>query len=151
MLPGTKCEHTICHALVGPLRIPQKECRDTLHRTYVFTFGGIYGLRSAFWCVQGVKCRRSIFMTGWAQFGSHKKRTGTRYAKLVFLHLVGSTGHVVCSVASGAQNIDALFLMLGWAQFGSHEMRAGTRYTEFVFLHHVASTGHVVRSGASGA
>jgi hypothetical protein len=42
--------------------------------------------------------------------------TGTRYVELVFLHPVGSAGHVVHSCASEQQNIDALFFMLGWAQ-----------------------------------
>jgi hypothetical protein len=42
-----------------------------------------------------------------------KKRTETRYAELVFLHLVGCTCHVVCSISSRVQNVDALFIMLG--------------------------------------
>jgi hypothetical protein len=42
-----------------------------------------------------------------------KKRGETRYAELVFLHLVGSAGHVVHSCASGASNIEALFFMVG--------------------------------------
>jgi hypothetical protein len=42
-----------------------------------------------------------------------KRRTGTRYTKIVFLHLVGSAGHVVHAGVSGGLNIDALFFMLG--------------------------------------
>jgi hypothetical protein len=39
-------------------------------------------------------------MLGWDHCGLHKKVTGTRYAKLVFLHLVGYAGHIVDSGAS---------------------------------------------------
>jgi hypothetical protein len=41
-----------------------------------------------------------FFMPAWAQNKSHKKRTRTRYAELVFLHSVGFTCHVVHSGAS---------------------------------------------------
>jgi hypothetical protein len=33
-------------------------------------------------------------MLGSAQCGFHKKRAGTRYAELVFLHLVRYAGHI---------------------------------------------------------
>jgi hypothetical protein len=49
-------------------------------------------------------------MIGWDQYGFDKKRDGTHYAKLLFLLPMGSVGHVVHSVATGAQNIDPLFL-----------------------------------------
>jgi hypothetical protein len=39
--------------------------------------------------------------------GFDKKRTGTRYAKLVFLHLVGYAGHVMYSGPFGARNVGA--------------------------------------------
>jgi hypothetical protein len=42
-----------------------------------------------------------FFIIRWAWCGFHKKCTGTRYSKVVFLHSVGSTGHVVHSGASG--------------------------------------------------
>jgi hypothetical protein len=43
-----------------------------------------------------------FFMLWWVWGGYHKKRVGTHYVKLMFLHRVGSTVHVVHSGASGA-------------------------------------------------
>jgi hypothetical protein len=54
-----------------------------------------------------------FFMIGRAQCGFHKKQTRTRNVELLFLNLVGSTGHVAHSVASVARNVDALFFMSG--------------------------------------
>jgi hypothetical protein len=42
-----------------------------------------------------------FFIIGWAWCGFHKKRVGRRYSKLVFLHPVGSIGHVAHFGASG--------------------------------------------------
>jgi hypothetical protein len=64
----------------------------------------------------------------------------------VFLHLVGSAGHVVHSDASRARNVDTLFLMLGWDRYGIHIKCAGTRYAKLMFLYPVGSAGHVVHS-----
>jgi hypothetical protein len=57
-------------------------------------------------------------MLRWDHYGFHKKSVGTRYSKLVFLHPVGSTGHVVHFGASGVRSIDALFFVLGWDLYG---------------------------------
>jgi hypothetical protein len=40
-------------------------------------------------------------MLEWALCGFHKMRSGTRFAELVFLHLVGSVGHVVNPMCLG--------------------------------------------------
>jgi hypothetical protein len=64
----------------------------------------------------------------------HKKPVETRYVELVFLHPVGSVGHVVHSGVSGTQNADSLFFMLDWDQYGFHKKHAGTHYAELVFL-----------------
>jgi hypothetical protein len=88
-------------------------------------------------------------MLRWAQCDVHKKRTRTHYAEHVFLHPVGSAGHVVHSGASGLQNVDALFFMLGWGQCSLQKGHFETCYAEHVFFHLVGATGHIVHSGAS--
>jgi hypothetical protein len=49
-----------------------------------------------------------FFMLLWARCGYDKKCIGTYYSELVFLHPVGSVGHVVHSGTSGVRNVDAL-------------------------------------------
>jgi hypothetical protein len=75
-----------------------------------------------------------FFMLEWARCSFHKKCNGTRYTKLVFLHLVGSVGNVGHSGASGARNINAIFFILGWAQCGFHKKRIGIRYPKPVLF-----------------
>jgi hypothetical protein len=70
-------------------------------------------------------------MLGWEQYGFDKKCIGTRHTELLFLHPVGSAGHIVNSDVSGAQNVDALFSMLGWDRYGFHKKRFRTRYANF--------------------
>jgi hypothetical protein len=88
-------------------------------------------------------------MLEWARCYFHKKRTGTHYAKLMFLHLVGSTGHVVHSCAPEAQNVITLFFMLRWDWYGFEKKYAGTCYVELAFFNLVKYVRHVVHFGAS--
>jgi hypothetical protein len=57
-------------------------------------------------------------MLRWARCGFHKKHAETSYSERMFLHSLGSAGHVVNSGASGLGNIDALSFMLGWDRYG---------------------------------
>jgi hypothetical protein len=86
-------------------------------------------------------------MLWWDWYGFDKKCTRTHYIEIVFLHLVGSTGHVVHSGKSGAR----LFFILGWTRSGFPKKHIRTRYAELVFLYLVGTAGHQVRSGASVA
>jgi hypothetical protein len=72
-----------------------------------------------------MKQRCPIFMLGWDRYGFEKMGTGTHYAELMFLHPVGSAGHVVRFVAlghemsthyfscSGETNTDLMICALG--------------------------------------
>jgi hypothetical protein len=73
-----------------------------------------------------------FFTLRWVQYGLHQKRAGTHYAELLFLHPVGSVGHVVHSGACGARNVDALFSMLRWDQYGFKNKRNIVAYNSKV-------------------
>jgi hypothetical protein len=72
-------------------------------------------------------------MVGWDWYGFDTKHAGTRYIEFVFVHPVGSAGHVVHSGVSGVRNIDVLFFMLTRAPMLIPQRCAGTRYAEHVF------------------
>jgi hypothetical protein len=91
-----------------------------------------------------------FFMLGWDQFEFNEKCTKTRYAEFVFLHPMGSTGHVVHSSGSGMSNSNALFFMLEWDSYGFGKKCVGTHYGEHVFLYPMGYVGHKVYSGSSG-
>jgi hypothetical protein len=76
-------------------------------------------------------------MLGRDRYGFDKKRVGTHYAELMFLHPVGSVGHVVHSGASEPRNVIALFLKLRLEWYGFDKKCARTCYIYLVFLHPV--------------
>jgi hypothetical protein len=71
----------------------------------------------------------------------------THYTELVFLHPVGSVGHVVISDVFGARNINAMFSCSVGPGAVSIKKLIKTSYTEHVFLYHVGPVGHVVYFG----
>jgi hypothetical protein len=92
-----------------------------------------------------------FFMLEWAQGGLHKKRVGTRYIELVFLHPVRSVGQVCIPVRLGRKTSMHYF---------SSSVRPGAVFIKIApghvtpnlcFLHPVGSAGHVVHSSSSGA
>jgi hypothetical protein len=87
--------------------------RDTLCRTCVFVSSGICGSRSALRYIRGTKRRRTIFHSRVGPMRFPKKCGGTRYAELVFLHPMGSTGQVVHSAMSGQEKSTHSFLCSG--------------------------------------
>jgi hypothetical protein len=103
-------EHVFCfmwdlrvtYCLPGAVSIKSSSGQVTLNMC--FASCGICGSRSVFRCVRGAKHQRTIFMLGWAWCGFDKKLIRTSYAEHVFLHHVGSMGHVVL-VQSGASGL----------------------------------------------
>jgi hypothetical protein len=62
-------------------------------------------------------------------------------SELVCLHPLRYVGHIVCSGASGAQNIDSLFFTCRWVLCGSDKKHVVTIYARVVFLHLVGFAG----------
>jgi hypothetical protein len=98
-----------------------KMCPHKLRQNCVFSSGGMYRSRSAFWCVQGVKYRCTIFHAQVGRSGFLEKRARRLYAKLVCLQPVGSVSHVLNFGTSGVQNVDALFFVLRLDRYGLHK------------------------------
>jgi hypothetical protein len=111
-----------------------------------FASARIYGSRSAFRCVSSPKHQRSIFMLGWARCGLHKKHAGECYAKLLFLHPVGSTGHIVHPVHDTSTHY---FSCSGGPNAVSIKSALGHITLNLCFAFG-GSVGHIMHFGPSG-
>jgi hypothetical protein len=74
-----------------------------------------------------------FFMLGWDRYRFNKMCAGTHDVELVFLHPMGSVGHVVHTGASGARNMIALFFMLECDWYGFKKMHRDTLQRTCVF------------------
>jgi hypothetical protein len=90
-------------------------------------------------------------MLGWDWYGFLKKCAETCFADLLFLHPIGSMGHIVHSEAFRARNVNALFFILRWDRYRFNKKRVRTHYAKIVILHPVGSAGHVVHNVSSRA
>jgi hypothetical protein len=73
------------------------------------------------------------------------------YTELLFLHPVGSAGHVVQSGGVWGANRRRTIFHAEWDRYGFDKKQFRRRYAKLVFLHPVGSAGHVVHSDASEA
>jgi hypothetical protein len=66
-----------------------------------------------------------LFMLGWDQYGLHKKRAGTGYTELVFLHLVGVCVSRSAFVHPGCETSTHFFSFSGGPSVVSIKSTAG--------------------------
>jgi hypothetical protein len=97
-----------------------------------------------------MKCRCTFFHARQDRYRFDKECIRTCHAELVFLHPMGSAGHVVHSGESGRKMSMHYFSCTGGTSMDLTKKRTRTRYAKLVFLHLVVSVGHVVCSCASG-
>jgi hypothetical protein len=132
---GVKRQCTIFQTRVGPVRIPQKAHRNTLHRTCIFASVGSTGhvVRSDASGARNVDAL--FFIPDWASHESHKKHTRTCYAEFVFLHPVASTTYSAFWCIRGAKRRGTIFrARVGLARI-SQKLRRDMLHRTCVFAH----------------
>jgi hypothetical protein len=78
-----------------------------------------------------------FFILRWDRYGFHKKLIATHYAELVFLHPVGSVGHVVHPVRPGRETSIYYFSYSDGTSTDSTKSTSGHIMSNLCFLHPV--------------
>jgi hypothetical protein len=126
-----------------------KSASGHVRQMCAFASGGICGSCSAFWCIRGVKHRRTLFHAHSGLGAVFIKSTSGQVTPNLCFHIRWALWVTYCiPVHPGHEMSTHYFSCLGGTGTKS---TPGHMMPNLCFLHPVGSTGHIVYSNVSGA